>query len=67
MHRIAYLHLLRIALEAWVRERRNPFAWFQSIHSRKSFSGQDLVAYELMPSLDDIRVKRLRDVVFTDD
>jgi glutathione S-transferase len=67
VHWTAYLHLLWIAGEqALVRERRNLFAWFQRIQSRKSFSGQNLVAYQLMPSLDDIRAKRLPDIVITD-
>jgi len=67
VHWTAYVHLLCVAGEdAMVRERRNLQAWFERIRSRKSFSGQDLIAYELMPSLDDIRAKRLSDVVITD-
>lgn len=67
VHWTAYIHLLCIAgQEDLVRERPNLNAWFQRIRSRKSFSGQDLVPYDLMPSLNDIRAKRLSDVVITD-
>ncbi len=67
VHWTAYIHLLCVAGEdALVRERPNLHAWFERIRSRKSFSGQDLIAYELMPSLDDIRAKRLSDIVITD-
>ncbi|MGB5734720.1 MAG: glutathione S-transferase family protein [Thiohalocapsa sp.] len=67
VHWTAYLHLLWIAgQDKLVRDRPNLDAWFQRIRARKSFSGQDLIAYNLMPSLDDIRAKRLSDVVITD-
>jgi len=67
VHWTAYVHLLSVAGEdAQVRERPNLNAWFQRIRSRKSFSGQDLVAYTLMPSLEDIRARRLSDIVITD-
>jgi glutathione S-transferase len=67
VHWTAYIHLLCVAgQEDLVAERPNLNAWFQRIRSRKSFSGQDLIPYGLMPSLDDIRAKRLSDVVITD-
>ncbi len=67
VHWTAYVHLLWIAgEEALVNQRPNLKAWFQRVQGRKSFSGQDIVAYELMPSLEDIRAKRLSDIVITD-
>jgi len=34
---------------------KNVAAWWQKIKTKKSQCGQDLVAYDLLPSLDDIK------------
>ncbi|AKH20420.1 glutathione S-transferase family protein [Sedimenticola thiotaurini] len=67
IHWTAYIHLLTLLGEAdLVEQRPNLNAWFERIKTHKSFSGQNVVAYELMPTLEDIRGKRLKDVVITD-
>jgi len=64
IHWTAYIHLLLLAGEyAQVDQRRHLKSWLERIKTHKSFSGQDLVAYDLLPSLDDIKQKRLNDVV----
>jgi len=67
IHWTAYIHLLSLSGEAaLVEQRPNLKGWFERIKTHKSFSGQDVVAYELMPTLEDIRGKKLKDVVITD-
>ncbi|WP_296811773.1 glutathione S-transferase family protein [Thiocapsa sp.] len=67
VHWTAYLHLLCIAGEgALIDARPDLSAWLARVRARKSFSGQDLVPYALLPSLEDIRANRLSDVVITD-
>lgn len=67
IHWTAYLHLLGLAGEGALVERRpNLKSWLERIKTHKSFSGQDIVAYDLLPTLEDIRAKRLKDVVITD-
>lgn len=64
IHWTAYIHLLKLAGEhAQVEERPNLRSWFSRIKKHKSFSGQDLVAFELLPTLDEIKSKKLKDVV----
>jgi len=67
VHWTAYIHLLCIAGEsALIDARPDLSAWLARVRARKSFSGQNLVAYSLLPSMDDIRANRLSDVVITD-
>ncbi|MCF7993069.1 MAG: glutathione S-transferase family protein [Thiohalocapsa sp.] len=67
VHWTAYIHLLCIAGEgALIDARPDLSAWLARVRARKSFSGQDIVAYTLMPSPEDIRANRLADVVITD-
>jgi hypothetical protein len=67
VHWTAYIHLLCIAGEgALIDARPQLSAWLARVRERKSFSGQDLVPYTLLPSMEDIRAKRLADVVITD-
>jgi len=67
IHWTAYVHLLQVAGEgALVDQRPNLKQWFERIKKHKSFSGQNIVAYELLPSLDDIKAMRMKDVVITD-
>jgi glutathione S-transferase len=64
IHWTAYIHLLTLTSEgALMDQRRNLKAWLDRIKTHKSFSGQDVVAYDLMPTLEDIKSKRLKDVV----
>lgn len=67
IHWTAYVHLLTLAGEAGLVEQRpNLKAWLERIKTHKSFSGQDIVAYELLPTIEDIRAKRMKDVVISD-
>ncbi|MEW8470635.1 MAG: glutathione S-transferase family protein [Candidatus Thiodiazotropha sp.] len=67
VHWTSYIHLLCVAGEQnLVQQRANMSQWWERIKSRKSFSGQNLVAYDLLPSLDDIKAKRMQDVVIDD-
>jgi glutathione S-transferase len=67
IHWTAYVHLLYETGDGdLVDHRRNIKAWFDRIRTHKSFSGQNIVAYELLPSLDDIRNNRLSSVEIDD-
>jgi len=67
IHWTAYVHLLIVAGDGdLVDDRANLRDWFLRIKQHKSFSGQNLVAFDLLPSLDDIRACRMKDVVITD-
>lgn len=67
IHWTAYIHLLVVAGEGELVDwRPNLKQWFERIRKHKSFSGQNIVAYDLLPSLDDIKAMRLKDVVITD-
>lgn len=64
IHWTAYIHLLiTIGEGELVEPRPNLKMWFERIKGHKSFSGQDIVPYELMPTLDEIKAKKLKDVV----
>lgn len=64
IHWTAYIHLLTTIGEAALLDPcRNVKAWLERIKTHKSFSGQELIPYELMPTLEDIKTKRLKDVV----
>ena len=61
------MHLLTVAGQGDLIERRaNLRAWFGRIRQHKSFCGQNLVAYDLLPSLEDIKALRMKGVVITD-
>jgi glutathione S-transferase len=63
IHFTAYLHLLSVIGEAeMLNSRPNVKGWFEKIKMHKSYSGQDIVAYDLLPSLEDIKSKKLADV-----
>jgi len=63
IHFTAYLHLLSVIGEAeMLNSRPNVKGWFEKIKTHKSYSGQDIVAYDLLPSLEDIKSKTLADV-----
>ncbi len=67
IHWTAYVHLLYEAGEGdLVDARPNVKAWFDRIRIHKSFSGQNIVAYDVLPKLADIRKKRLNSVVIDD-
>ncbi|MES9834186.1 MAG: glutathione S-transferase family protein [Candidatus Thiodiazotropha sp. DIVDIV] len=67
VHWTAYIYLLSISGEqSMIDQRRNLSQWMDRIRRHKSFSGQNLVAYDLLPSLADIKAKKLKDVVITD-
>jgi len=67
IHWTAYLHLLNEAGEGdLISERGNVKAWFDRVSTHKSFSGQNIVAYDLLPKLVDIKNKRLNSIVIDD-
>ena len=67
IHWSAYIHLLYEAGEGnFIDKHTNIKRWFDQIRSRKSFSGQNIVAYDLLPKLIDIQSKQLNSVVIDD-
>jgi len=67
IHWSAYIHLLYEAGEGeFVDKHANIKRWFKAIRTRKSFSGQNIVAYDLLPKLADIQNKQLNSVVIDD-
>jgi glutathione S-transferase len=63
IHWTAYVHLLSIIGEgALIDSRSNLKAWFGRIKVHKSYSGQDIKAYDVLPTLEDIKAKKLSDV-----
>ena len=67
IHWTAYIHLLCEAGEGdLVDSRANIKAWFDRIRAHKSYCGQDIVAYDLLPKLEDIKNKQLRSVEVSD-
>lgn len=67
VHWTAYIHLLVEAGEKeLVDKRSNLKSWFDRIRQHKSYSGQNIVAYELLPKADDIKQNRLNSVHIDD-
>jgi glutathione S-transferase len=67
IHWTAYIHLLYEAGEGdLVDVRPNIKAWFDRIRTHKSFSGQNVVAYDILPKLADIKKKQLNSIVIDD-
>ena len=67
IHWTAYIHLVCEAGEgAVVDQHPNIKAWLDRIRAHKSYSGQNIVAYDLLPKLEDIKNKRLRSVEVSD-
>ena len=67
IHWTAYIHLLCEAGEGGVIDQRpNVKAWFDRIRVHKSYSGQNIVGYDLLPKLEDIKNKRLCSVEVSD-
>ena len=63
IHFTSYLHLLSVIGEGDMLDSRpNVKSWFERIKTHKSYSGQDIFAYDMLPSLEDIKSKTLGDV-----
>ncbi|MEM7401706.1 MAG: glutathione binding-like protein [Pseudomonadota bacterium] len=63
----AYTHLLDVAgYGALITERPNVKKWFDRIKTRKAQCGQDEVAYEMLPSIEEVKQGKLRSVVIAD-
>jgi glutathione S-transferase len=63
IHFTAYMHLLSVIGEAdMLNSRPNVKSWFEKIKTHKTNSGQDIIAYDFLPSLEDIKSKTLADV-----
>lgn len=67
IHWTAYVHLMHEAGDGDLVDRHpNVKAWFDRIRAHKSYSGQNIVAYELLPSMADMRSGRLNSVTIDD-
>ena len=67
IHWTAYIHLLCEAGEGGLLDSRtNIKAWFDRIRVHKSYCGQDIIAYDLLPKLDDIKNRQLSSVEVSD-
>ena len=67
LHWTANLHLCELAgCNSMITERANINRWFKRIKTRKSQCGQDIVAYELLPKLDDLISGKLNNVEISD-
>lgn len=63
IHWTIYIHLLTILGEgALFAKHSNIKAWFERIKVHKSFSGQDIIGYDFLPTLDEIKAKVMKDV-----
>jgi len=67
IHWTAYLHLLNEAGEGdLISDKEHVKAWFDRVCTHKSFSGQNIIAYDLLPKLADIKNKRLNSIIIDD-
>lgn len=63
IHWTVYLHLLSTLGEGVLFARHsNIKAWFERVKTHKSFSGQNIISYDFLPTLDEIKAKVLKDV-----
>ena len=64
IHWTAGLHLLSLTAGAdLINSRNNIRAWLDGMRSKKSACGQDIVATTFLPSADDIKAKKIVDIV----
>ena len=67
IHWTAYIHLLYEAGEGdLIDQRPNLKAWFDRIKVHKSYAGQNIVAYDFLPTLADIKKKSIKSVEILD-
>lgn len=67
LHWTAYLHLCEIAGHSdLIEKRKNIKDWFDRIKSKKSQSGQEEVAYEMLPNKEETQQGRLKSVVISE-
>lgn len=63
IHWTIYIHLLTVMGEGELFAKLgNIKAWFDRIKAHKSFSGQDIISYDFLPTLDEIKAKTMKDV-----
>ena len=63
IHWTIYIHLLTVMGEGVLFAKHNNIkAWFDRIKAHKSFSGQDIISYDFLPTLDEIKAKVMKDV-----
>ena len=63
----AYTHLLDVAgCGALITERTNVKKWFDRIKTRKAQCGQDEVAYEMLPTVEEVKQGKLKSVEIAD-
>jgi glutathione S-transferase len=64
LHWTAYAHLCVVAgCESIINSRKNVKDWLDRIKTRKSQCGQDLVAYDVLPNVEETLQGKLKDVV----
>lgn len=67
VHWTAVIHLLMQTEEAsLVKQRPQILRWYESLATRKSNCGQDIVSFSLLPNKDNIQQKQLSSVVIDD-
>jgi len=63
IHWTIYIHLLTVLGEGVLfAKHKHIKAWFDRIKAHKSFSGQDIISYDFLPTLDEIKAKVMKDV-----
>ena len=67
LHWTAYVHLCEITgCNTLIDERKNIKNWFNRIKIKKSQCGQDLAAYDMLPTAEETLQGRLKSVVISD-
>jgi glutathione S-transferase len=63
IHWTIYVHLLTVMGEGALYAKHNNIkAWFERVKAHKSFSGQDIISYDFLPTLEEIQAKVMKDV-----
>ena len=63
----AYAHLLEVAgCGSLINDRANVKQWFDRIKTRKAQCGQDEIAYEMLPNVEETKQGKLKSVVIAD-
>ena len=67
LHWTVYLHLCEMAgCNSLIEERANVKSWLDRVKNKKSQCGQDVIAYEMLPSAEDMLQGRLKSVQISD-
>lgn len=67
LHWTTYVHCLQLAGQIdLIDVRANIKAWFEGIKTKKSSCGQNIIGYSLLPSLEELRARKMKSVVISD-